>query len=113
MLFYKHIYDPEQEEEIRKLIEKEIKSYKNTLYISIPETLEKVTIQERLLFEFDPVKTPLIENMNCHMSNDSNQVLYDLICKWVKTGEFNFRIEDFKLPDKKDKYKYFIHKNKI
>ena len=46
ILYYKHIYNKIEEHDIRLLIEKELRTKPNTLYISIPETLNIVSIRE-------------------------------------------------------------------
>jgi hypothetical protein len=46
--------------------------------------------------------------MSCHISNDSNQIFLESIVKWLETGEFIFDINNYKLPNKQDKYMYYI-----
>lgn len=104
-MYYKYVYNQEEERDVRSLIEKDIIHNTNTLYISLPETLAIVTDREREHFNYDINDT---ENMCCHLSNDSNQVLFNTILNWINTGHFDFNLDDYKLPNKKDRYKYYI-----
>jgi hypothetical protein len=105
-LYYKYIYSEIESQDIRQLIEKDIVSNSNTLYLSVPNTLDHITHKERVFFKYDERKD--IENMCCHMSNESNQVLSSTILEWVNTGSFKFNLDDYKLPNKEDRYKYYI-----
>lgn len=104
--YYTHVYSKVEEQDIRMLIEKDIGSHPNTLYMSIPDTLDQVTHNERVFFKYNAVKDK--ENMCCHMSNDSNQAFFKTILEWVNTGNFKFNLDDYKLPNKEDRYKYYI-----
>lgn len=105
ILYYRYIYNGMEEHHVRLLIEKELRTESNTLYISIPETLHLVTIKEREHFGY---KSTWTENMNAHMTNESNQIFLESIIKWLETDEFNFDINNYKLPNKQDKYMYYI-----
>jgi hypothetical protein len=105
VLYYKHIYNNIEEHDMRLLIEKELKTKPNSLYMSIPETLFMITTQERKHFGYNSTWK---ENMNAHMTNESNQTFLESVVKWVETDEFNFDINNYKLPNKQDKYMYYI-----
>jgi len=105
ILYYKHIHNKMEENHMRLLIEKELRTESNTLYISMPETLNIVHIKEKEHFGY---KSSWTENMSAHMSNESNQIFLESIVKWLETGEFIFDINNYKLPNKQDKYMYYI-----
>ena len=105
IVYYRYIYNKKEESHMRLLIEKELRTESNTLYISMPETLTIVSVKEREHFGYN---SKCIDNMNCHISNDSNQVFLESIIKWLETGEFIFDINNYKLPNKQDKYMYYI-----
>lgn len=105
ILYYKYVYNSCEEQDIRSLIEKEIKSFPNTLYISIPDTLHRVTLREREYFKYNATDK---ENMGAHMTASSNDTTFETILKWIDIGEFNFNLDNYKLPNKQDRYKYYI-----
>lgn len=104
-LYYKYVYNWREEQSVRELIEKDIMSNPNTLYISLPKTLGIVTEKERVHFGYTPKD---IENMSAHMSNESNKTFFKSILNWINTGNFTFNLDDYNLPDIQDRYKYFI-----
>lgn len=104
-LYYKYIYNPGEELHYRPLIEKDILTYENTLYLSIPDTLHKVTLMERNVFNYS---SGLVENMNAHMTNENNTVFFNSILRWLQCGEFQFNLQDYVLPNKEDFNKYYI-----
>jgi hypothetical protein len=103
--YYKYVYSRETEQSCRKLIEKDILSNLHTLYIPIVDTLELVARREREHFKYSINDT---ENMSAHMSNDSNYVFFNTVLNWINNGNFKFNLDDYILPNKQDRYKYYI-----
>jgi hypothetical protein len=104
-LYYKYVYNNKEEEDMRLLMSKEIMNVPNTLYISLPETLVQVTFREREFFNY---KVTEKENMSAHISNESNKTFFNSILNWITTGNFTFNLDDYKLPNIQDRYKYYI-----
>lgn len=106
IMYYKYVYNEPTEQVNRTLIENEIMSTPNTLYISIADTLGIVTCREREHFRYNSVKDT--ENMSAHMTNNSNKVFFNTVLNWINNKDFKFNLDDYTLPDKQDRYKYYI-----
>jgi len=104
-LYYKYVFNSQEDQDMRLLMSKEVMKVPNTLYISLPETLVNVTLQERKHFNRIGIEK---ENMSAHMSNESNETFFKSVLNWINTGHFTFNLHDYKLPNIQDRYKYFI-----
>ena len=104
-LYYKYVFNSQEDQDMRLLMSKEVMKVPNTLYISLPETLVNVTLQEREFFNY---KVTEKDNTSAHMSNESNEIFFKSVLHWINTGHFTFNLDDYKLPNIQDRYKYFI-----
>ena len=106
-LYYGYLYNEDEDETYLNLMEKDMLTYDNVLYMNIGKTLKEIYYKEKAHFNVDTKIEEQNENMFCHMSNESNKKFAEEIVHWLETSEFEFDINNYPVPDITTRGKYW------
>jgi hypothetical protein len=110
-LFYQYLYDLEEYTTYRDLIIQDLKSYKNCLIMDIADLMKVSKIDYEFYLKlnynyYDMHK--FLDNRYCHMNNENNSILADMILSWISSGVFEFNLSKFVNPRVEDREIYFV-----
>lgn len=107
-LYYGYLYNEEEDETYLKLMEKDILTHSNVLYLNLEKTLQLIYHRDKLYFDVDGQTEGQHENMHCHLTNESNKVLAEEVIQWLQTDKFNFDLHKYPLPNISSRGKYWL-----
>jgi hypothetical protein len=105
-LYYRYLYNEEEDNDYIQLMENYVLSKNNVLYLNIPKTLYQVFLKDKVSFNIKDDEI-LNENMYCHLTNENNKILADSIIEWLHTGNFEFDINIYPTPNINLRGKYW------
>jgi len=109
-LYYRYLYNDEEDETYLKLMEEDILTHSNVLYLNLEKTLRLIYLRDKTYFNVDSRTEEQNENMHCHLTNESNKVLAEEVIHWIQTDNFHFDLNKYPLPEMSSRGKYWPRK---